>query len=467
MPSRDREEPLCGRTAFIGAAASDDDVPLVGFGKRSSSFEAQSPVSAGHDDGIHVQRSLHYGKVVGRTGPAAHPQEQRQQLASVRAKLEIQRSMTIETQRPTVAEIDLGALRSNFRALRAVTAHGELMVVVKADAYGHGAVTVAHTLIGEGCRHFGVATLDEARELREAGIRTRVYLQAGFFAEQAAEIVALDLTPFVFDPSLIPVLDFAAASAGRTDFPIHVKIDSGATRLGVMPADIPAVIEAIRGASAIRLEGICTLLANAGDPKSPITDAQLGVFHKAIDTLNAAGMKPSVFHVANSAALVLRYDSHFNLARPGLSIYGLPPVAAVRERVELHPVMTFKTRLMQIKRVPAGSGVGYGHTFVTSHESLIGVLPVGYADGYRRGLQHGGEVIVRGARAPVVGAVSMDLTTIDVTDIAGASVGDEVILWGEADGETISVNDVARLAQTISYEMLCTVGKRVPRVVRG
>jgi alanine racemase len=381
--------------------------------------------------------------------------------------LEIQRSMSIETQRPTVAEIDLGALRSNFRALRAVAAHGELMVVVKADAYGHGAVTVARTLLDQGCRHFGVATLDEGRELRQAGVRARVYLQAGFFAQQVAEIVALDLTPFVFDVSMIGLLDRAAASAGRSDFPIHVKIDSGATRLGVMPADIPDLIDAVRSASAVRLEGLCTLLANAGDPKSPITDAQLGVFNQAIETLKAAGMRPSVIHVANSAALVLRYDSHFNLARPGLAIYGLPPVAAVRERVDLQPVMTFKTRLMQIKRAPAGSGVGYGHTFVAPRESLIGVLPVGYADGYRRGLQHGGEVIVRGKRAPVVGAVSMDLTTIDVTDVAGAAVGDEVILWGESGSEIISVNDVARLAQTISYEMLCTVGKRVPRVIRS
>src|SRR5258708_36436539 len=375
--------------------------------------------------------------------------------------------MAIETQRPTVAEIDLGALRANFRALRKVASHGELMVVVKADAYGHGAVTVARCLAADGCRHFGIATLDEARELRQSGIESRVYLQAGFFAEQAAEIVALDVTPFVFDSAMIPILDRAARAAGRSDFPIHVKIDSGATRLGGMPAQIPDVIESVRRASAVRLEGVCTLLANAGDPASPITDAQLRVFNGAIETLNAAGLRPSTIHVANSAALVLRYDSHFNLARPALAIYGLPPVAAVRERVELQPVMTFKTRLMQIKRAPAGSGVGYGHTFVAPRQSLIGVLPVGYADGYRRGLQHGGEVIVRGARAPVVGAVSMDLTTIDVTDIAGASVGDEVILWGESGSAVIIVNDVARLAQTISYEMLCTVGKRVPRVIRN
>jgi alanine racemase len=375
--------------------------------------------------------------------------------------------MGIETQRPTIAEIDLGALRANFHALRAVTSHRELMVVVKADAYGHGAVTVAKCLREEGCLHFGVATLDEARELRQSGVNGRVYLQAGFFAEQAPEIVALDVTPFVFDAAMIGVLDRAARAAGRDDFPFHVKVDSGATRLGVMPAEIPEVIENVRRASAVRLEGVCTLLANAGDPQSPITDAQLKVFHAAIDTMTGAGMRPSVLHVANSAALVLRSDSHFNLVRPGLAIYGLPPVAAVRERVELRPVMTLKTRLMQIKRAPAGSGVGYGHTFIAPRESLIGVLPVGYADGYRRGLQHGGEVLVGGMRAPVVGAVSMDLTTIDLTDVPAAAVGDEVILWGSSGDDAISVNDVARLAQTISYEMLCTVGKRVPRVIRS
>ncbi|HVA79888.1 MAG TPA: alanine racemase [Candidatus Binataceae bacterium] len=376
--------------------------------------------------------------------------------------------MNLEQQRPTVAEIDLGALRANYHALRAVAAHGELMVVVKADGYGHGAVTVARTLGVEGCRNFGVATIDEARELRSAGINARIFLQAGFFAAQAREIVELALTPFVFDAALIAPLAAAATSAGGgRRFPIHVKIDTGASRLGVLPSDLPALIDAMRAAPALALEGVCTLLANAGDPSSPITDQQLRVFRDALDTLRGAGFAPSIAHVANSAALVLRDDSHFDLVRPGLAIYGLPPVAAVRERVELRPVMTFKTLLMQTKRVPAGSGVGYGHTFVAPRESVIGVLPVGYADGYRRGLQHGGEVLVRGSRAPVVGAISMDLTTIDLTDVAGAAVGDEVILWGGSGAAMISVNDVARLAQTISYEMLCTVGKRVPRICHG
>jgi alanine racemase len=164
--------------------------------------------------------------------------------------------------------------------------------------------------------------------------------------------------------------------------------------------------------------------------------------------------------------MVLRADAHFNLMRPGLALYGLPPVYAVRDRLELRPVMTLKTRLMQLKQVPAGCGVSSGHTFIASRASTIGVLPIGYADGYRRGLQMGGEVMIRGRRVPVVGAICMDLTMVDLTDVPGARVGDEVILWGGAGEAMISVNDVARLAQTISYEMLCTVGRRVPRVYR-
>ena len=233
--------------------------------------------------------------------------------------------MNPEEQRPTIAEIDLAALRSNYHALRAVAAHGELMVVVKADAYGHGAVVVARTLGAEGCRNFGVATIDEARELRRAGITARVYLLAGFFAAQAREIVELGLTPFVFDAALIAPLE-AAASAAHARFPIHLKIDTGASRLGVLPADLPALIDAMRSAPSLQLEGLCTLLANAGDPASPITDRQLGVFRDALATLAHCRLARRSRHVANSAALVLRADSHFNLVRPGLAIYGLPPV---------------------------------------------------------------------------------------------------------------------------------------------
>ncbi|MGZ6195699.1 MAG: alanine racemase [Candidatus Binataceae bacterium] len=367
---------------------------------------------------------------------------------------------------PSVAEIDLGALGANYRAIKAAGHGAELMAVVKADAYGHGAIEVTRALRDEGCGHFGVARVCEARELRAAGVRDRIYLLGGFLADEAEDIVGLDLTPFVYDVALIAPLGRAAEAQARAQFPVHLKVDSGATRLGILPGELDQVVAELGRALSLTVEGVCTLLVNAGDPQSPVTGMQLEVFNAALARLRAAGIDPRVAHVANSAASILRPDAHYSLLRPGLAIYGLPPVPAVRERVELRPVMTFKTRVVQVKRVPAGVGVSYGHTFVTPRPSAIGVLAVGYADGYRRGLQHGGEVLIRGRRAPVVGAVCMDLTMVDLTDVPGAAIGDEAILWGGAGEAMISVNDIARLAQTISYEMLCTVGKRVPRVYR-
>lgn len=369
--------------------------------------------------------------------------------------------------RPTFAEIDLNALRANYRALSAHANRASVMAVVKADAYGHGAIEIARALRKQDCAHFGVATIEEARELRAAGVTERIYLLAGYFAEQVSDIVALDITAPIFDLSLIEPLDHAAAAAGRAGFCVHLEFDTGATRLGILPADFSAAAEHLHRATSLKVEGASTLLANAGDPASPITDRQLAVFRDALATFRAAGFDLPVRHVANSAAMVLRADAHFSLMRPGLALYGLPPVQAVREHVELHPVMTLKTRVLQVKRVGAGSGVSYGHTFVAPRDSVIGVLAVGYADGYRRGLQHGGEVMIRGRRAPIVGAVCMDLTMVDLTDVPGVEIGDEAILWGGTGEAMISVNDVARLAQTISYEMLCTVGRRVPRIYRS
>ncbi|HTY56100.1 MAG TPA: alanine racemase [Candidatus Binataceae bacterium] len=367
----------------------------------------------------------------------------------------------------TIAEIDLAALVENYHALRTLAGGAEPMAVIKADAYGHGAIEVARALVAEGCRHLGVARICEARDLRHAGIASRIYLMGGLFAEDATEIVSLNLTPFVFDVAAIGILDLAARALGRKAFPVHLKIDSGAGRLGVTLDQLETAIAEFRRAESLTLEGVCTLLADAGNPSSSITNRQVAAFKHALAQLEAAGLKPRFTHLANSAAAVLRPDRECNMFRPGLSLYGLPPVPAVRERVELKQVMTFKTRVLQTKRMPAGSGVSYGHTFVTSRPSVIGVLPVGYADGYRRGLQHGGEVLIRGQRAPVVGAVCMDLTMVDLTDVADVAPGDEVILWGGVGEHAISVNDVARLVQTIPYELLCTVGKRVPRIYRG
>jgi alanine racemase len=368
--------------------------------------------------------------------------------------------------RPTVAEIDLDALTANYRALRALAQEAEFMAVVKADAYGHGAVEVAYALAQAGCDHFGVATLGEAKELRAAGLEQRIYLMGGFFAQEAPELVELDIIPFLADAAALPVLDSAAASL-RSGFPIHLKLDTGAARLGITAPDLPATVEILQHCRHLNVEGVCTLLANAADPASPVTQAQLDLFSQGVAMIRAAGFAPRYLHVANSAATVLRADAHFNMIRAGLALYGLPPVPAVLDTVELRPVMAFKTRLLQVKRVPAGAGVSYGHTYVTTRPSVIGVLPVGYADGYRRGLQHGGEVLVRGRRAPVVGAVCMDLTMVDLTEVPDAVAGDPVVLWGGAGADAISANDVARLVQTISYELLCTVGRRVPRIYRA
>jgi len=388
--------------------------------------------------------------------------------------------MTSSAERPTIAEIDLGALVSNYRALadhieaslrrsgsKEAAAAPAIMAVVKADAYGHGAAGVARTLAREGCEHFGIATVAEGRELRGAGLTARIYVMGGFFSDQADEIVALDLTPFIIDSDRIRPLAEAAIARGRNGFRVHLKVDTGASRLGVTLEALGAAIEELKRCPSLRLEGIATLLANAGDPSSPVTNQQLERFDRARHQLQAAGFEPRIAHAANSAAAVLREDSSFNMVRLGLSLYGLPPVSAVKELVRLKPVMTFKTRLMQTKRIAAGAGVSYGHTFLAPRDMIVGVLPVGYADGYRRGLQHGGEVIIRGRRAPVIGAVCMDLTMIDLTEVAGAAVGDEVILWGGAGEAMISVNDVARLVNTISYEMLCTVGRRVARIHVG
>ncbi|HEV3109936.1 MAG TPA: alanine racemase [Candidatus Binataceae bacterium] len=368
--------------------------------------------------------------------------------------------------RPTVAEIDLGALVANYHALRALARGAEFVAVVKADAYGHGAVEVSHALAAEGCRHFGVATLGEAKELRAAGLEERIYVMGGFFAQEAPELVELDIVPFVGDAAALPVLDSTAAPNGAA-FPIHLKLDTGASRLGITAADLPDAIETLKHCRHLTVEGVCTLLASAADPSSPVTQAQLGTFAQGVEMLRQAGFDPRYLHVANSAATVLRADAHFNMIRVGLALYGLPPVPAVIDTVKLTPAMTFKTRLLQVKRVAAGVGVSYGHTFVTARPSVIGVLPVGYADGYRRGLQNGGEVLIRGRRAPVVGAVCMDLTMVELTDVPEATAGDPVVLWGGSGEDAISANDVAHRVATISYELLCTVGRRVPRVYRN
>ena len=338
--------------------------------------------------------------------------------------------MTARSQRPTIIEIDLGALRRNYHALREAAGKAEVMVVIKADAYGHGAVPIAKTLAGEGCGNFGVATIAEAGELRDAGIKARIYLLGGFFPEQAREILALEVTPFIFDVSIVAPLNAAAKELGRHEVAVHLKIDSGATRLGVLPWELARAIEELRRATLLKLEGACTLFANAADPTSDITDRQLRVFTDALATLETAGMRLKCAMPTTPRRWCcgrIRISTWYAQASRSMGFRRCPRCA---NKIELTSDHDVKTRLMQMKCVPAGTGVSYGHTFVTQRESTIGILPVGYADGYRRGLQHGGEVLIGGRRAPVIAAVSMDLTDIDLTELPGVEVGDEVVLWG-------------------------------------
>ena len=225
--------------------------------------------------------------------------------------------MEIVSAPPSVAEIDLGALGANYRAIKAAGHGVELMAVVKADAYGHGAIEVTRALRDEGCGHFGVARVCEARELRAAGVRDRIYLLGGFLAHEAEDIVGLDLTPFVYDVALIAPLGRAAEVQARAQFPVHLKVDSGATRLGILPGELDQVVAELGRALSLTVEGVCTLLVNAGDPQSPVTGMQLEVFNAALARLRAAGIDPRVAHVANSAASILRPDAHYSLLRQG------------------------------------------------------------------------------------------------------------------------------------------------------
>jgi alanine racemase len=256
-------------------------------------------------------------------------------------------------------------------------------------------------------------------------------------------------------------LELVAAAAQQRDIAIHLKLDTGMGRMGCMESELPRVVELIRSAPRLRVEAIYTHLANAGDPRDPFTADQIARFTTLVETLREAGLTAPLHHVANSAATV-RGLTTGDFARTGLAMYGAEPLDVDSPRLE--PVLRWRTEIARLKDLPTGHAVGYGTTFHTARPSRIATLPVGYADGYRRGLSNRGEVLVRGQRAPVVGRVSMDLVTIDVTDVDGAALGDEVVLLGRQGAGEITVEELAAKLDTISYEVFCNVSARVPRV---
>ena len=359
--------------------------------------------------------------------------------------------------RPTWAEIDLGALQHNFLLVKELVGPGvSVLSVVKADGYGHGAVEVSKTLAEAGTDMLGVATVEEAMELRDYGIDVPIMLLGGIRPDEAVLTVQNNMVPCLFSTAVARALD-KAASANGTKAHYHLKIDTGMTRLGVRPEELTEFLKELSGLSNIHMEGVLTHLASAFTDSRDYTERQLADFLKLADTVRASGHEPKYVHSANSASIKRYPHSHMDLVRPGIMLY----VPGEDDALDLRPVMKLKSRIIQLRKVPKGTPVSYGGTYVTTRPSAIATLPIGYADGYLRKLSNRALVSLHGKTAPVVGAVCMDLTMIDVTDIPDAQVGDDVTLFGDA---LVSVGQVASWADTISYEILSITGKRVQRI---
>jgi alanine racemase len=374
--------------------------------------------------------------------------------------------------RPTWAEVSLSTLRENYRTVKKYVGSGvTVCAVVKAYAYGHGAVECSKALEEEGATWLGVTSLDEAIPLREGGIATRILLMTGFWRGEEEEIVRLDLTPTVWEIGQIELLERAAARLGVLQQAVHLKIDSGMGRLGCTPEELPGICAVLKSSRHLNVEGFATHLASSEVLDAPSVSEQLKAFADARRVLCEYGFDPPLVHTANTSAVISHHESWNTMVRPGLALYGyhLPFERAGRVvsgsglRLSVKPVLTWKTRILSLRDMRAGQALGYGGTYVTKAPSRVAILPVGYADGLNRGLSTGGRVIVREHYAPIVGRISMDLTTVDVTGIPGVEVADEVVLLGSHDGLSVDAREHAELANTIPYEILCAISKRVPR----
>jgi alanine racemase len=360
--------------------------------------------------------------------------------------------------RPTWAEIDISSLKSNFLHVKNLLRKGiSIMSIVKADAYGHGAIAVSKTLFDLcGSQLFGVATVDEALELRESGIRAPILVLAGINPNEAETVVKLGLTPTVYSLRIASILNHYASKLG-VQIGYHLKIDTGMTRLGVGIEELHGFMAEVLRFKNLKMEGLFSHLANADMELANYTMKQIRIYEDIHSIVNQAGIFPKYLHIANSAAVQRFPASHLNLVRPGIMLYG----SGIDQKVKLSPVMKLKTRVIQLKKIPPGVPVSYGGTFITKRPTVIAILPIGYADGYMRTLSNRAKVSTKGYCVPVVGKVCMDLTIIDVTDVPEIKEDDEVILFGDG---LVTVEDVARWAGTISYEILSITGKRVPRV---
>lgn len=373
--------------------------------------------------------------------------------------------------RPAWATVDLSALAHNYRVLKEhLPPDVGLMAMVKADAYGHGAVEVSRVLEEIGVRALGVATVEEGVELRDAGISVPILVMCGLMgagSPASVRMIEAGLTPVIHSVGALDSLEAAAAKAGRK-VGVHLKIDSGMTRLGVRPESLEPLLKHLNSSGHIEVEGVMTHLADAGE--DDVTGRQIDEFTPCMDRIESALGPVKIWHVANSIAIMKGWPVSIEgagecWARPGLALYGeCETDHPLRESIR--PVMSIESRVMLLKNVPAGTRVSYGGTFTTKRASRIAVVPIGYADGYPWQLSGKARVLVRGKRVPVVGRVTMDMIMIDVTDLDGVTVGDQVVLLGPQDDDCIELRELAAWAGTIPYEILCRVSKRMPRIYK-
>lgn len=368
--------------------------------------------------------------------------------------------------RPTWAEINLDNLAFNYQSSREfIGGQTSVLAVVKADAYGHGAVRCARRLEREGVDWFGVALVEEGLELRSAGIKKPILLFGGHWPGQESRIFEADLTPAIFRIESAEALDSAAAARGITA-KFHLKVDTGMGRVGVPFREVSEFAQQLRQFRHLSLEGVMTHFASADDLADDFTAKQIAEFNAAVAIIRSKGFDPKFLDMANSPGAVAYPESRGNLVRLGGILYGLGADVLPRgiQQPVLRPVMSLHSRIAALKSVPPGTPLGYGRTFITRRDSVIATLPIGYHDGYRRSLSNKARVIVNGTICPVVGRVSMDWTLLDISKAGNVNVMDEVVLIGEIGSSSVKAEDLARILGTISYEVTCGINERVPRI---
>ena len=366
--------------------------------------------------------------------------------------------------RPVWGEVDLGAVRENARVLAALASPAQLLAVVKADAYGHGAIPVARAALESGATWLGVALVEEGAMLRRDGIDAPILVLSEPAPAAADAVVSNRLTPVVYTPVGIDALAKAVVAAGTDDaLPVHLKVDTGMHRVGCSVAEAPGLVELIAACPELELQGVCTHLAVADEIDNAYTDQQIDTFDALLGELDVQGVRPPLVHAANSAGLIAHPRARYDLVRVGIALYGVPPADALAGRVELRPVLSLRAQVSHVKDLPAGTGLSYGLRYQLPRDARVATVPVGYADGVPRNLGlAGGEVLIGGRRCRIAGSVTMDQLMADVGDL-DVAVGDDVVLLGRQDHEEITAAEWAEHLGTIPYEIVTGIGPRVPR----